>query len=122
MSRGEPRIFPRFVPNTAMPPTRFVLLVGGNGIAGCFSIDALSCNRMIPAQDDEEFTILERILQAVIPVCAGINLEYYFSFVDPVGYGCGTKLPHNITSLIGVMNGAGSDLASRVALANGRNS
>lgn len=63
-----------------------------------------------PRQDDESFTILERILQAVIPVCAGINLEYYFSFVDPVGYGCGTKLPHNITSLIGVMNGAGSDL------------
>ncbi len=63
-----------------------------------------------PIQDDAACSILERILQAVIPVCAGINLEYYFSFVDPVGYGCGTKLPHNITSLIGVMNGAGSDL------------
>ncbi len=63
-----------------------------------------------PQQDDENYSILERILQAVIPVCAGINLEYYFSFVDPVGYGCGTKLPHNITSLVGVMNGAGSDL------------
>ena len=63
-----------------------------------------------PEQDDDKFTILARILQAVIPVCAGINLEYYFSFIDPVGYGCGTKLPHNITSLIGVMNGAGSDL------------
>ena len=63
-----------------------------------------------PDQDDEESTILTRILQAVIPVCAGINLEYYFSYVDPVGYGCGTKLPHNITSLLGVMNGAASDL------------
>ncbi len=46
----------------------------------------------------------------MIPVCAGINLEYYFSYVDPTGYGCGTKLPHNITSLVGVMNGAASDL------------
>ena len=63
-----------------------------------------------PAKDDADNSILERILQAVIPVCAGINLEYYFSFVDPEGYGCGTKLPHNITSLLGVMNGAGSDL------------
>jgi uncharacterized protein len=63
-----------------------------------------------PSQDDQRSSILERILQAVIPVCAGINLEYYFSFVDPEGYGCGTKLPHNITSLLGVMNGAGSDL------------
>jgi len=63
-----------------------------------------------PQQDDAEHTILTRILQAVIPVCAGISLEYYFSFVDPTGYGCGTKLPHNITSLVGVMNGAASDL------------
>jgi uncharacterized protein len=63
-----------------------------------------------PAQDDTEHSILERLLQAVVPVCAGINLEYYFSFVDPVGYGCGTKLPHNLTSLLGVMDGAASDL------------
>jgi uncharacterized protein YbcC (UPF0753/DUF2309 family) len=63
-----------------------------------------------PTQDDEERSILARILQAVIPVCAGINLEYYFSYVDPTGYGCGTKLPHNITGLLGVMDGAASDL------------
>ena len=55
-------------------------------------------------------TILTRILQAVFPVCAGINLEYYFSYVDNAGWGCGTKLPHNITALLGVMDGAASDL------------
>ena len=63
-----------------------------------------------PELDDENCTILERILQAVIPVCAGISLEYYFSTVDSEGYGCGSKLPHNITSLLGVMTGAASDL------------
>jgi uncharacterized protein len=63
-----------------------------------------------PQQDDQQQAILTRILQAVVPVCGGINLEYYFSFTDPTGFGCGTKLPHNITSLLGVMDGAASDL------------
>ena len=59
---------------------------------------------------DRDGTILARILAAAVPVCAGISLEYYFSYVDPTGYGCGTKLPHNVTSLLGVMDGAQSDL------------
>jgi uncharacterized protein YbcC (UPF0753/DUF2309 family) len=67
-------------------------------------------NSYDPTQDDAEATILTRILQAAVPVCAGISLEYYFSYVDNTGYGCGTKLPHNIASLLGVMDGAASDL------------
>jgi uncharacterized protein YbcC (UPF0753/DUF2309 family) len=67
-------------------------------------------NSYDPTQDDADGTILLRILQAAVPVCAGISLEYYFSYVDNSGYGCGTKLPHNIASLLGVMNGAASDL------------
>jgi hypothetical protein len=61
-------------------------------------------------QDDAEGTILGRILAAVVPVCAGINLTYTLSTIDPVGWGAGTKLPHNVTSLVGVMDGAASDL------------
>jgi hypothetical protein len=63
-----------------------------------------------PAQDDAEATILNRILGAVVPVCSGINLEYYFSYVDSPGWGSGSKLPHNLTGLLGVMDGAMSDL------------
>jgi uncharacterized protein YbcC (UPF0753/DUF2309 family) len=59
---------------------------------------------------DRDGSILTRIMAAVVPVVAGISLEYYFSYVDPTGYGCGTKLPHNVTSLLGVMDGAQSDL------------
>jgi len=62
-----------------------------------------------PARDNDG-AILARIMAAVVPVVAGISLEYYFSYVDPSGYGCGTKLPHNVTSLLGVMDGAQSDL------------
>jgi uncharacterized protein YbcC (UPF0753/DUF2309 family) len=63
-----------------------------------------------PTQDDANGTILARTMAAIFPVCGGISLEYYFSHVDNPGYGCGTKLPHNITSLLGVMDGAASDL------------
>lgn len=59
---------------------------------------------------DADGAQLERTLAAVVPVVAGINLEYFFGAVDPSGYGSGTKLPHNITALVGVMDGAQSDL------------
>jgi len=62
-----------------------------------------------PFQDDDQATILGRILGAVVPVCEGINLQYYFSRVDSAGWACGTKLPHNVASLLGVMDGAASD-------------
>lgn len=63
-----------------------------------------------PLSDDERLTILERILSAVVPVCEGINLQYTLAAIDPAGWGSGTKLPHNVTSLLGVMDGARSDL------------
>lgn len=50
------------------------------------------------------------ILNAVAPVCGGINLEYYFSRVDNNKLGAGTKLPHNVMGLYGVANGIDGDL------------
>jgi uncharacterized protein YbcC (UPF0753/DUF2309 family) len=65
---------------------------------------------------DPEGKILEGILLAVGPVGAGINLEYYFSSVDNQRFGCGTKVPHNVTGLFGVMEGASSDLRTGLPL------
>ncbi len=62
------------------------------------------------ATKDPDNGALGRVLGAVIPVCGGINLEYYFSTVDNEAYGSGTKLPHNISGLVGVMNGFQGDL------------
>ncbi len=64
---------------------------------------------------DPDGTILANLLASVGPVGAGINLEYYFSTVDQDHYGCGTKLPHNVTGLHGVMNGHESDLRTGLA-------
>jgi hypothetical protein len=54
--------------------------------------------------------VIARILGAVIPVCGGINLEYYFSRLDPEVYGAGNKLPQNVVGCVGVMTGIESDL------------
>jgi uncharacterized protein YbcC (UPF0753/DUF2309 family) len=59
---------------------------------------------------DRGHAVLERVLAAVVPVGAGINLEYYFSTVDPERWGAGTKLPHNLAALLGVQEGASGDL------------
>jgi uncharacterized protein YbcC (UPF0753/DUF2309 family) len=63
-----------------------------------------------PEGDDANASILTRLLMAAVPVCGGINLEYYFSHIDSRGWGCGTKLPHNVASMLGVMEGTGGDL------------
>ncbi len=59
---------------------------------------------------DADGRILESILLAAGPVGAGIALEYYFSTVDNEGFGCGSKIMHNLAGLVGVMEGASSDL------------
>lgn len=68
------------------------------------------------ATKDADNAALARLLGAVVPVCAGISLEYYFSTVDNEAYGSGTKLPHNISGLVGVMNGYQSDLRTGLPL------
>ncbi len=62
-----------------------------------------------PARDPDG-SILADILAAVVPVCAGINLEYFFSRLAPRPYGAGSKLPHNVNGLLGVCNGVEGDL------------
>ncbi len=62
-----------------------------------------------PTQDPDA-RIVEGILLNVGPVGAGINLEYYFSTANNDRLGCGTKVPHNVVGLFGVMEGAASDL------------
>ncbi len=59
---------------------------------------------------DTDGKLLEIIMTAPLIVAQWINLEYYFSTVDPEIYGSGSKVYHNVTGRIGVMTGAQSDL------------
>lgn len=65
---------------------------------------------------DTDGRVLEATLLATGPVGAGINLEYYFSTVDNEGFGCGSKILHNLAGLFGVMQGTASDLRTGLPL------
>lgn len=85
-------------------------IVGQRALTRGLNLDRrVFLNSYDPALDPEG-EILAGILGAVVPVCGGINLEYYFSRLDPKVYGAGSKLPHNVNGLIGVMNGTEGDL------------
>jgi uncharacterized protein YbcC (UPF0753/DUF2309 family) len=59
---------------------------------------------------DADGAILERHLLINGAVGAGISLEYYFSTANNPRYGAGSKVTHNVAGLLGVMEGASSDL------------
>ena len=61
---------------------------------------------------DADGTILSAVMRPIGLVCGGINLEYYFSRVDNIKVGAGTKLPHNVMGLFGVANSSDGDLRS----------
>jgi uncharacterized protein YbcC (UPF0753/DUF2309 family) len=90
--------------------TNAFAVVGRRSVCESIFLDRRGFNISYDPTEDPDGTILERTLLAVGPVGAGINLEYYFSTVDPKSFGCDTKVPHNVTGLFGVMEGAASDL------------
>jgi uncharacterized protein YbcC (UPF0753/DUF2309 family) len=90
--------------------TNAVCIVGRRALTRGLFLDRRAFLASYDADQDPADESLAKVMAAVVPVCAGISLEYYFSFVDNDRYGCGTKLPHNVAGLVGVMDGHASDL------------
>ena len=85
-------------------------VIGRRGLTDGLFLDRRAFLSSYDPTRDPSGETLVAVLRAVVPVCAGINLEYYFSRLDPRRYGAGTKLPHNVNGLLGVCNGIESDL------------
>ena len=62
------------------------------------------------ARVDRDGEALETILTAPMVVAQWINCQYYFSTVDPVAFGAGSKTIHNVVGGVGVLAGHGGDL------------
>jgi uncharacterized protein YbcC (UPF0753/DUF2309 family) len=90
--------------------TNAVCIVGRRSLTRGLFLDRRAFLVSYDAGQDPSGQALAVLLSAIVPVAAGISLEYYFSFVDNDRYGCGTKLPHNVAGLVGVMDGHASDL------------
>ncbi len=90
--------------------TNAVAVVGRRALTQGLFLDRRTFVISYDPREDPDGAIVQRILLAMGPVGAGINLEYYFSTVDNRVFGCDTKVPHNVTGLMGVMEGAASDL------------
>lgn len=96
--------------------TNSVCIVGRRSLTRGLFLDRRAFLVSYDASQDPDDHSLSALMATVVPVCGGISLEYYFSFVDNTRYGCGTKLPHNVTSLMGVMDGHASDLRTGLPL------
>jgi uncharacterized protein YbcC (UPF0753/DUF2309 family) len=90
--------------------TNAVAIIGRRAISQGLFLDRRAFLISYDPTQDADGKILEGILLTAGPVGAGINLEYYFSTINNERFGCGTKIPHNITGLFAVMEGASSDL------------
>jgi uncharacterized protein len=90
--------------------TNTLCIVGSRNLTKNLFLDRRAFMNSYDYRSDPDGKLLTGIMKPLGPVCGGISLEYYFSRVDNHKFGAGTKLPHNVVSLIGVANSSDGDL------------
>jgi hypothetical protein len=66
-------------------------------------------------RQDPDGRLLESVMTGPQVVGQWINMEHYFSAVDPEVYGSGSKIYHNVVGRLGIMSGPQSDLRTGLA-------
>jgi uncharacterized protein len=90
--------------------TNSLCIVGRRDLSKSLFLDRRAFLNSYDATTDSQGNLLAGVMRPIGLVCGGINLEYYFSRVDNIRLGAGTKLPHNVVGLFGVTNGSDGDL------------
>jgi uncharacterized protein YbcC (UPF0753/DUF2309 family) len=85
-------------------------IIGRRSMTRALSLHGRAFLHSYNPDHDPEGAILERIMMAPLVVGQWINMEHYFSAVDPWFWGSGSKVIHNVVSGVGVMLGSQSDL------------
>jgi uncharacterized protein len=90
--------------------TNTLAIIGRRHITKGLFLDRRAFLNSYDYTTDPSGAILSAVMRPIGLVCGGINLEYYFSRVDNIKLGAGTKLPHNVLGLFGVSNSSDGDL------------
>ena len=91
-------------------------IIGRRQMTAGLDLSARAFLHSYDPDSDAGGALLEKIMTAPLIVGEWINMEYYFSAVDPWFYGSGSKVIHNVVSGVGVMLGSQSDLQSGLPL------
>ena len=91
-------------------------IIGRRRMTDGLDLDSRAFLHSYNSDSDPDGELLEKIMTAPLIVGEWINMEYYFSAVDPWFYGSGSKVIHNVVSGVGVMLGSQSDLQSGLPL------
>jgi hypothetical protein len=90
--------------------TNSLAIIGSRDITRGLYLDRRAFLNSYDYRTDKDGSYLKKVIAPIGIVCGGINLEYYFSRVDNMKLGCGTKIPHNVMGLLGVANSYDGDL------------
>jgi uncharacterized protein YbcC (UPF0753/DUF2309 family) len=90
--------------------TNTLAIIGRRQVTKNIFLDRRAFLNSYDFSTDPDGSILSNVMRPIGLVCGGINLEYYFSRVDNIKMGAGTKLPHNVMGLFGVANSSDGDL------------
>lgn len=90
-------------------------IIGGRSLTHGVQLDGRVFLHSYDYRDDPDGRLLEAIMTGPLVVAQWINMEHYFSTVDPETYGSGSKIYHNVVGRLGVMSGPQSDLRTGLA-------
>jgi hypothetical protein len=90
-------------------------IIGRRALTRGIQLDGRAFLHSYDYREDPDGRLLESIMTGPQVVGQWINMEHYFSTVDPEVYGSGSKVYHNVVGRLGIMSGPQSDLRTGLA-------
>jgi uncharacterized protein YbcC (UPF0753/DUF2309 family) len=91
-------------------------IIGPRSLTKKLNLDGRCFLHSYEWSEDKEGKSLEIILTAPMVVAEWINTQYFFSTLNNIAYGSGSKITHNVTGKFGIMQGNSSDLMQGLPL------